>query len=72
VAAAVRAELLQLKPVWIVTPVLPGDVVPVLAFLASQRDLRPDIGGSHDAAPFSSFRIVQGSIAQGSIDQNRD
>jgi hypothetical protein len=32
----------------------------VLAFLASQRDLRPDIGGSHDAAPFSSFSIAGG------------
>jgi hypothetical protein len=24
----------------------------VLALLASQRDLRPDIGGSHDGVPF--------------------
>jgi hypothetical protein len=51
VAAAVRAELLQLEPVRVVTPVLPGDVVAVLAFLASQRDLGPDIGGSHGEAP---------------------
>src|SRR6202044_2627222 len=47
VAAAVRAELLQLKTVRVVAPVLLGDVVPVLALLASQRDLRPDVGGSH-------------------------
>jgi hypothetical protein len=55
VATAVRAVLLQLKAVWVVTPVLPGDVVPVLALLASQRDLRPDIGGSHGRA----FLIVK-------------
>jgi hypothetical protein len=53
VAAAVRAELIQLEPVRVVAAVLAGDVVPVLAFLASQRDLRPDIGGSHGAAPLS-------------------
>jgi acyl dehydratase len=52
VATAVRAVLLQLKTVRVVTPVLLGDVVAVLALLASQRDLRPDIGGSHDGVPF--------------------
>ena len=51
-AAAVRAVLLQLKTVRVVAPVLLGDVVAVLALLASQRDLRPDIGGSHDGVPF--------------------
>jgi len=54
VAAAVRAELLQLKTVRVVAPVLLGDVVPVLALLASQRDLGPDIGGSHCGVPFLS------------------
>ena len=52
VTPAVRAELLQLKAVRVVAPVLLGDVVAVLALLASQRDLRPDIGGSHDGVPF--------------------
>jgi hypothetical protein len=51
VAAAVRAVLLQLKAIRVVTPVLLGDVVPVLALLASQRDLGPDIGGSHVECP---------------------
>src|SRR5215472_13852475 len=50
--AAVRAELLQLEPVGVVAPVLLRDVVAVLALLASQRDLGPDIGGSHDGVPF--------------------
>ena len=49
---AVRAELFQLKTVRVVAPVLLGDVVAVLALLASQRDLGPDIGGSHDGVPF--------------------
>jgi hypothetical protein len=52
VAAAVRAVLLQVKAIRVVTPVLLGDVVAVLALLASQRDLGPDIGGSHDGVPF--------------------
>jgi hypothetical protein len=52
VPTAVRAELLHLKTVRVVAPVLLGDVVAVLALLASQRDLRPDIGGSHDGVPF--------------------
>src|ERR1700753_4484202 len=47
VAAAVGAVLLELEPVGVVPPVLAGDVVAVLALLASQRDLGPDIGGSH-------------------------
>ena len=51
-AAAVRAVLLQVKAVRVVAPVLLGDVVAVLALLASQRDLGPDIGGSHDGVPF--------------------
>jgi hypothetical protein len=52
VAAAVRAVLLQVKAIRVVAPVLLGDVVAVLALLASQRDLGPDIGGSHDGVPF--------------------
>ena len=43
--AAVRAELLQLEAVGIVTTVLLGDVVTVLANLAGQGDLGPHIGG---------------------------
>ena len=52
VALAVGAVLLQLKPVRVVTPVLPRDVVAVLALLAGQRDLRPNVGGSHVGVPF--------------------
>src|ERR1700727_3400087 len=47
VAAAVRAVLLQLHPVRVVAPVLAGDVVAVLALLAGQRDLGPDVSSSH-------------------------
>src|ERR1700753_933956 len=47
VAAAVGAVLLQLEPVGVVPTVLAGDVVPVLALLAGQGDLGPDVGGSH-------------------------
>jgi hypothetical protein len=53
VAAAIGAVLLQLEPVGVVPPVLLGDVVAVLALLASQRDLGPDIGGSHGEVPLS-------------------
>ena len=52
VAAAVGAVLLQLKPIRVVAPVLPRDVVAVLALLAGQRDLRPNVGGSHVGVPF--------------------
>jgi len=57
VLAAERAVLAQLKPVRIVAPVLPGDVVAVLALLASQCDLGPDVGRSHGGVPFSRFNI---------------
>src|SRR5215468_10067841 len=55
VLAAVRAVLLQFHPVRVVTPVLPRDVVAVLALLAGQGDLRPHIGGSHEGVPFSRW-----------------
>jgi len=61
VPTAVRAELLQLKTVRVVAPVLLGDVIPVLALLASQRNLRPDIGGSHDGVPFYTRVFCDGS-----------
>jgi hypothetical protein len=48
---AARAELLQLKAIRVVTPVLLGDVIPLLALRASQRDLWPDISGlGHDVS----------------------
>src|SRR4051795_2286651 len=49
VRPAVRTELLHLEPVGVVAPVLLGDVVAVLALVAGQRDLRPDVGGCHGA-----------------------
>src|SRR5215472_14717378 len=55
VLAAVRAVLLQFHPVRVVTPVLPRDVVAVLALLAGQGDLGPHIGGSHEGVPFSRW-----------------
>src|SRR5215469_8310060 len=53
VAAAVRAVLLQLDPVGVVSPVLARDVIAVLALLAGQRDLGPNVCRSHDGVPFS-------------------
>jgi hypothetical protein len=52
VSTAVRAVLLELQAVRVVAPVLPRDVVAVLALLAGQRDLRPYVSGSHDGVPF--------------------
>src|SRR3712207_1839259 len=51
VATVLRAELLQLEPVGVVAPVLAGDVVPALALLAGQGDLRTDVGGCHGGSP---------------------
>src|SRR5690349_7348186 len=51
VRVATRAVLLHLQSVRVVTPVLLGDVVPLLALHAGQRDLRADVGGSHRSAP---------------------
>ena len=42
---AAWAELLQLKAIRIITTVLLGDVVPLLALCTSQRDLWPYIDG---------------------------
>src|SRR6478609_6414097 len=50
VRVATRAVLLHLKTVRVVAPVLLGDVVPLLALHAGQRDLRADVGGSHGSA----------------------
>ena len=51
VRIATRAVLLHLQSIRVVTPVLLGDVVPLLALHAGQRDLRADVGGSHVSAP---------------------
>ena len=53
---AASAVLLQLKTIRVVTPVLLGDVVTVLALLAGQGDLWPDISGlrGHDMPSFGS------------------
>jgi hypothetical protein len=44
----------------------------VLALLASQRDLRPDIGGSHDGVPFYCTKVwtIQVTGQLGSPDPN--
>jgi hypothetical protein len=49
VTTAVRTELLEFHAVWVVAPVLLGDVVAVLALGAGQRDLRTYVGGCHGA-----------------------
>jgi hypothetical protein len=48
VLVAVRAVLLQTKTIGIVTPILLGDVVAVLANLARQGDLGSNVGGCHE------------------------
>ena len=45
VSSAVRAEFLQLETVGVVTTILLGDVIAVLALHTGQGDLGPDIGG---------------------------
>jgi hypothetical protein len=60
---AARAELLQLKAIRVVTPVLLGDVIPLLALRTGQRDLWPDISGlGHGVSLDLSF--VQNSVVQ--------
>src|ERR1700728_2446766 len=64
VAAAVRAVLHQLEPVRVVTPVLAGDVVAVLALLAGQRDLGPDVSRSHvECLSFLRSDLFIGGVA---------
>src|SRR5580658_10372686 len=65
VAAAVRAVLHQLEPVGVVAPVLAGDVVAVLAFLAGQRDLGPNVCRSHEGVPFSRTDFLISSRTPG-------
>src|SRR5580692_373746 len=63
VLAAEGAVLTQLKPVGIVAPVLARDVVAVLALLAGQGDLGPDVSRSHVAR--LSTRPIIGSRRAG-------
>jgi hypothetical protein len=56
---AAWAELLQLKAIRVVTPVLLGDVVPLLALGTSQRDLWPYINGlGHNRPQILSVLVV--------------
>src|SRR4051812_30073489 len=61
--AVPRAELLQLDAVGVVTPVLPGDVVPLLALRTRQGDLRTDVcrlghGGVPSCSRVSYYRLT--------------
>ncbi len=56
VGAAVAAELAQLHAVRVVTPVLAGDVVAVLALLTGHCDLGSYVGGGHGTS--ASFRVA--------------
>ena len=48
---AAWAELLQLKAIRVVSPVLLGDVIPLLALRTSQCDFWPDISSlGHDVS----------------------
>jgi hypothetical protein len=58
VRVAVRAVLLQTKTVRVVSPVLLGDVVAVLAHLARQSDLGSDIGGCHWKCLSSKMNVL--------------
>src|SRR5215211_4088260 len=53
VIVALRAVLLELQPVRVVTTVLARDVVAVLTLHASHGDLRTDVGGGHGGVPLS-------------------
>jgi hypothetical protein len=56
--AAVRAELLDLEPVGIITAILLGDVVAVLAHLARQGDLGPYVGTGGHVGSLSEVLVV--------------
>jgi acyl dehydratase len=52
VVIAVGAVLLEVKTIRVVTPVLLGDVVAVLAHRASHRDLRSNVSGLGHGSTF--------------------
>ena len=69
VRSAVGAELLQLQPIWVISAVLLGDVVTVLAHLARQGDLRPYIcTGGHVVALFPTSLFTFNLVAVGGLD----
>lgn len=59
-SVATRAELLQLKTIGVIPTVLLRDVVPLLALLARERDLRTDIArlGGHSSFLTSSWVVL--------------
>jgi hypothetical protein len=63
---ATRAELLQLKAIWIVTTIFLGDVVTLFAFDAGHSDLWADIRAlaCHGRAPFNSLKGPRGHEAR--------
>src|SRR5262245_18458595 len=66
VLPAVRAELLQVKTVRVVAPVLPRDVVPVLAHLTRHSDLRTNVGGGHGVSLFL-YRLLNGQAPRSRV-----
>ena len=54
VLVALRAMLLDLEAIWIVTTILTRDVVAILAVFACQSDLWTDVVASHVLA----FRLI--------------
>ncbi len=64
VLAVPGAELLQLDAVRVVTAVLAGDVVPLLALRTRQGDLRTDVGRlGHGGVPSSLTGVTYGAPA---------
>jgi hypothetical protein len=59
---AARAELLQLKAIRIITPILLGDVVPLLALRAGQSDLWPYINGPGHCRVLKLFGALLGGL----------